>query len=42
MAEFKVYSAVEIIQLLGAQFREYRLRLNMTQRMYRSVREYQF
>ena len=32
MAEFKEYSAVEIIQLLGAQFREYRLRLNMTQK----------
>ena len=32
MAEFKEYSAVEIIQLLGIQFREYRLRLNMTQK----------
>ena len=32
MAEFKEYSAVEIIQLLGTQFREYRLRLNMTQK----------
>lgn len=32
MIEFKEYSAVEIIQFLGTQFREYRLRLNMTQK----------
>lgn len=32
MIEFKEYSTVEIIQFLGTQFREYRLRLNMTQK----------
>ena len=32
MAEFKEYSAVEIIQLFGARFKEYRLRLNLTQK----------
>lgn len=32
MAELKEFSAVEIIHFLGAQFKEYRLRLNMTQK----------